>query len=69
LALGTSGRRPYPGAGAFTALIAFIQRCLNAGAQTRWPSSFLAFQLWSLLDGMTDLRAGKSEMPWPAPMK
>jgi hypothetical protein len=57
----------HPGAGAFTALIASIQRCLNAGAQTRRPSPFLAFQLWSLLHGMTDLRAGKPEMPWPGP--
>lgn len=64
-ALGTYGRRPHPGAGAFTALIASIQRCLNAGAQTRRSSSFLAFQLWSLLHGMTDLRAGKPEMRWP----
>ena len=64
-ALGTYGRRPHPGAGAFTALIASIQRCLDAGAQTRRPSPFLAFQLWSLLHGMTDLRAGKPEMPWP----
>jgi AcrR family transcriptional regulator len=64
-ALGTYGRRPHPGAGAFTALIASIQRCLNAGAQTRRPSPFLALQLWSLLHGMTDLRAGKPEMPWP----
>jgi AcrR family transcriptional regulator len=62
--LGTYGRRPHPGAGTFTALIAAIQRCLNAGAQTRRPSHFLAFQLWSLLHGMTDLRAGKPEMPW-----
>jgi AcrR family transcriptional regulator len=64
-ALGTYGRRPHPGAGAFTTLIDSIQRCLNAGAQTRRPSPFLAFQLWSLLHGMTDLRAGKPEMPWP----
>jgi hypothetical protein len=48
-------------------VIASIQRCLNAGAQTRRPSPFLAFQLWSLLHGMTDLRAGKPEMPWPSP--
>jgi AcrR family transcriptional regulator len=66
-ALGTYGRRPHPGAGAFTALIASIQRCLNAGAQTRQPSPFLAFQLWSFLHGMTDLRASKPEMPWPGP--
>jgi len=66
-ALGTYGRRPHPGAGAFTALIDSIQRCLNAGAQTRRPSLFLAFQLWSLLHGMTDLRAGKPKMPWPGP--
>lgn len=46
-------------------LIASIQRCLSAGAQTRRPSPFLAYQLWSLLHGMTDLRAGKPEMPWP----
>jgi AcrR family transcriptional regulator len=64
-ALGTYGRRPHPGAAAFTDLIASIQRCLNAGAQARRPSAFLAFQLWCLLHGMTDLRAGKPEMPWP----
>jgi AcrR family transcriptional regulator len=66
-AMGTYGRRPHPGAGTFNALTASIQRCLNAGAQTRRPSPFLAFQLWSLLHGMTDLRAGKPEMPWPGP--
>jgi AcrR family transcriptional regulator len=64
-ALGTYGRRPHPGAGSFTALVTSIQRCINAGAQTRRPSPFLAFQLWSLLHGMTDLRAGKPEMSWP----
>ncbi len=66
-ALGTYGRRPHPGAAAFTALVGSIQRCLNAGAQTRGAAPFLAFQLWSLLHGMTDLRAGKPEMPWPGP--
>jgi hypothetical protein len=65
-ALGTYGRRPHPGAGSFTMLITSIQRCLDAGAQTRQPSAFLAFQLWSLLHGLTDLRTGKPEMPWPA---
>jgi len=64
-ALGTYGRRPHPGAATFTDLVASIQRCLNAGAQVRRPSAFLAFQLWCLLHGMTDLRAGKPEMPWP----
>jgi AcrR family transcriptional regulator len=64
-ALGTYGRRPHPGAAAFTELVAAIQRCLNAGAQTRRPSVFLAFQLWCLLHGMNDLRAGKPELPWP----
>jgi AcrR family transcriptional regulator len=64
-ALGTYGRRPHPGAAAFTDLIASIQRCLDTGAQTRRPSPFLAFQLWALLHGMTDLRTGKPEMPWP----
>ncbi len=63
--VGTYGRRPHPGAGAFTALISSIQRCLDAGAQARRASPFLAFQLWSLLHGLTDLRAGKPEMPWP----
>jgi AcrR family transcriptional regulator len=64
-AVGTYGRRPHPGADAFTGLIASIQRCVDVGAQTRRPSPFLAFELWSLLHGMTDLRAGKPEMPWP----
>jgi AcrR family transcriptional regulator len=64
-ALGTYGRRPHPGAEVFTDLIGSIQRCLNAGAQTRRPSPFLAFQLWSLLHGLADLRAGKPELPWP----
>ncbi len=45
----TYGRHPHPRAGAFTTLIASIQRCLNARTQTRRPSPFLAFQLWSLL--------------------
>jgi AcrR family transcriptional regulator len=63
--LGTYGRRPHPGAGAFNALIASIQRCRDAGAQTRQPASFLAYQLWSLLHGLTDLRTGKPELPWP----
>ena len=65
-ALGTYGRRPHPGAGSFTAVVTSIQRCLDAGAQTRQPSAFLAFQLWSLLHGLTDLRAGKPELTWPA---
>jgi hypothetical protein len=39
----------------------------RGAAQTRRPSLFLAFQLWPLLHGMTDLRAGKPEMPWPGP--
>jgi AcrR family transcriptional regulator len=65
--LGTYGRRPHPGAGAFNALVTLIQRCRDAGAQTRQPSPFLAFQLWSLLHGLTDLRAGKPELPWPDP--
>ena len=60
-----SGRRPHPGAAAFTDLIVSVQRCLDVGAQARRPSAFLAFQLWWLLHGMTDLRAGKPEMPWP----
>ena len=64
-ALGTYGRRPHPGAAALTALIASIQRCLDAGARTRHGSAFLAFQLWSFLHGMTELRAGKPELPWP----
>jgi AcrR family transcriptional regulator len=63
--LNSYGRGPHAGAGAFTGLIADIQRCLNAGARTRRPAPFLAFQLWSLLHGMVDLRAGKPEMPWP----
>jgi AcrR family transcriptional regulator len=65
--MGTYGRRPHPGADSFNSLIASIQRCINAGAQTRRSSPFLAFQLWSLLHGMTDLRTGKPEMPWPGP--
>jgi AcrR family transcriptional regulator len=64
-ALGTYGRRPHPGAAAFTDLVASIQACLNAGARTRRPSLFLAFQLWALLHGMTDLRTAKPEMSWP----
>ena len=63
--LGTYGRRPHPGAAAFTDLIASVQRCLDAGAQARRPSAFLALQLWCLLHGMTDLRAAKPEMPCP----
>ena len=61
-ALGTCGRRPHPGAAALTAS---IQRCLDAGARTRHGSAFLAFQLWSFLHGMTELRASKPELPWP----
>jgi AcrR family transcriptional regulator len=64
-ALGTYGRRPHQGAAAFTLLIGSVQRCLDAGARTRQGATFLAFQLWSFLHGMTDLRAGKPELPWP----
>jgi hypothetical protein len=39
----------------------------RGAAQTRRPIPFLAFQLRSLLHGMTGLRAGKPEMPWPGP--
>jgi Tetracyclin repressor-like, C-terminal domain len=68
-ALGTYGRCPHPGAGAFTALIASIQGCLNAGAHTRRPSPFLAFQLWSLLHGMTACEPTSPKCNGQAPMK
>ena len=65
-ALGTYCRRAHPGAGSLIAPVTSIQRCINAGAQNRRPVPFLAFQAWSLLHGMTDLCAGKPEMPWHA---
>ena len=44
---------------------ASIRRSLDAGTRTRRSSPFLAFQPWSLLHGLTDLRASKPELPWP----
>jgi hypothetical protein len=46
-------------------MVGAVRRWVNAGAHTRQPSPFPAFQLWCLLHGLTDPRAGKPEMPWP----
>ena len=52
-------------------LTEFLMLIFRRGAACRRPvagplvSRFLAFQLSSLLHGLTDLRAGKPEMPWP----
>lgn len=66
-AVGTYGRQPHPGADSFGVLSGSIQQCLTAGARAHGTSASLAFLLWSALHGMTDLRTGKPELPWPAP--
>jgi AcrR family transcriptional regulator len=58
--------RPHPGAPSFFALVASVQRCIDAGARPRGDATFVAIMLWSTLHGFADLRIGKPEMPWPS---
>ena len=58
----------HPGGPTFFALVAAVQRCLDAGAPTdaARDSWFLALQLWLSGHGMVDLRIGRRfPFPWP----
>lgn len=59
---------PHPGAPAFHAQVAAVQRCIDAGARPATDdATYVAIQLWSTLHGFADLRIGKPEMAWPPP--
>jgi len=64
----THGKTDHPGATSFIALFDAVQRCLDASPRrpSARDSSFLAFQLWAWMHGLTNLRISKPEMPWPA---
>ena len=58
----------HPGAPTFFALVAAVQRCLDAGApaDSARDSWFLALQLWLSGHGLVDLRIGQRfPFPWP----
>ena len=55
---------------AFVVLIEMVQDCLDAGAQAaahREPTdaTYLAFQVWTWLHGIVDLRITHPGLPWP----
>lgn len=58
---------PHPGAASFDALVASIQRCLDARADDGRDAFVVAVSFWSWLHGIADLRIGKPEFPWPDP--
>lgn len=59
------------GTTAFTVLVGMVQDCLDAGAPARGPgggpadASYLAFQVWSWMHGLVDLRITHPSLPWP----
>lgn len=59
------------GQAAFDVLVEMVQACLDAGASGRPrdgespDATYLAFQIWSWLHGMVDLRITHAWMPWP----
>lgn len=58
----------HPGAPVFLALVAAVQRCLDAGAcaDAARDSWFLALQIWLSGHGLVDLRIGQRfPFPWP----
>ena len=61
-----------PGRTAFNLLIEMIEACLEAGAPATGPggelpadAAYLAFQAWTWLHGLVDLRITHANMPWP----
>lgn len=55
---------------AFVVLVDMVQACLDAGAlavsgDDAPDATYLAFQVWSWLHGMVDLRITHPGMPWP----
>jgi AcrR family transcriptional regulator len=59
---------------AFLVLVDLVQACLDAGAPARGPggegppdSRYLAFQVWTWLHGIVDLRITHPQLPWPDP--
>lgn len=64
-AVGTQGRSAHPGAASLNALVAGVQRCLDAGGSADREAFPLAIRLWAWLHGLADLRIGKPEIPWP----
>lgn len=61
-----------PGRTAFNLLIDMVEACLAAGAPATGPGGstpadpgYLAFQAWTWLHGLVDLRITHPNMPWP----
>lgn len=54
------------GHAAFTQLVDLIQSCLDAGAPARADATYLAFQMWTWIHGIVDLRITHPHMEWPA---
>jgi AcrR family transcriptional regulator len=59
----------------FVVLIELVQECIDAGAAAVGPggvgpadSTYLAFQVWSWLHGIVDLRITHRQLPWPDPL-
>lgn len=61
------GDGAHPGAASFGALVASVQRCLDARPADGRDAFVLAVSLWSWLHGIADLRIGKPEFTWPDP--
>lgn len=60
------------GVNAFGVLVDMIQACIDAGAPVRGPggsdepdATYLAFQVWTWMHGLIDLRITHPGMPWP----
>lgn len=53
------------GAQSFFRIIELIQRCIDAGAQPGADATAVAFDLFSSLHGIVDLRITHTFMPWP----
>jgi len=58
------------GKNAFVVLVDMVQECLNAGAPVSTAhgpadATYLAFQVWTWMHGMVDLRITHPGLPWP----
>ncbi len=58
----------------FAVLVDMVQDCIDAGAVARGPggegpadATYLAFQVWTWMHGIVDLRITHRQLPWPDP--
>jgi AcrR family transcriptional regulator len=58
----------------FVVLIDLVRACIDAGAPAVGPggvgppdATYLAFQVWSWIHGIVDLRITHAQLPWPDP--